>query len=312
MEATPSDSRREAFVNLLCRNRTRLFGYIHSLIRNLADADDVFQQTALALWRRFDCYDPSRSFLNWALGVARLEAASWLRTRNHDRLQFSDEITFGLLEAFAEFPDEEISDRQAALSDCVEKLAEKDRRLVMECYLRETDVTSVAARLGRSAPSVHNSLRRIRNILFECIERKLARRKWLDMTDKSRITDRVRQLIDAYLDDRINVAELEELESLLRRDEAVRRYFARYAYTHPIWPSRLRHGRRPGGHSRGFPKHLSHRQHRANCPILRRCDQYGGLSRLRCCLGCSLAEGSSFCSPPSPRRGFNPCRSPTH
>ncbi|MCE9562075.1 MAG: hypothetical protein K8U57_08475 [Planctomycetes bacterium] len=42
---------------------------------------------ALTLWRRFDAYDPARSFLSWALGVARLEAATWLRSRA--RLRFS-------------------------------------------------------------------------------------------------------------------------------------------------------------------------------------------------------------------------------
>jgi len=167
--------RRAIFADHLRRHRSRLFAYIHVLVRNLADADDVFQQTALALWRRFDTYDPSRSFLNWALGVARFEAATWLRTRARDRLRFSDELTLLLLDAVAELPEDEVSDRQAALPGCVDKLTEADRLLLTECYQRETDVASVAARLGRSAQSVHNSLARIRRVLFECIERTLAR-----------------------------------------------------------------------------------------------------------------------------------------
>jgi len=141
----------------------------------LADADDVFQLTALALWRRFDTYDPSRSFLNWALGVARFEAATWLRTRDRDRLRFSDELTLLLLDAVAELPEDEVSDRQVALPGCVDKLTETDRLLLTECYQRETDVASIAVRLGRSAQSVHNSLARIRRALHDCIERSIAR-----------------------------------------------------------------------------------------------------------------------------------------
>jgi RNA polymerase sigma-70 factor (ECF subfamily) len=175
MEVKPPENQRDQFAEQLHQNRTRLFGYIYTLVRNLSDADDVFQQTSLALWRRYDTYDPSRSFLNWALGVARLEAATWLRKRARDRLRFSDEITELLLQAFSELPDAEGSDRQAALPGCVDKLPEADRGLLIECYQRESDVASVAARLGRSAQSVHNSLRRIRRMLFECVERSLAR-----------------------------------------------------------------------------------------------------------------------------------------
>jgi RNA polymerase sigma-70 factor (ECF subfamily) len=175
MEGKPTENRRERFAGHLHQNRTRIFGYIHTLVRNLADADDVFQQTALALWRRFDAYDPSRSFLHWALGVARLEAATWLRKRARDRLRFSDDLTAILLDAFAALPEAEVSDRQAALPGCVDKLSEADRGLLIDCYQRDSDVASVAARLGRSASSVHNSLRRIRGLLFDCIERKLTR-----------------------------------------------------------------------------------------------------------------------------------------
>ncbi|MBA4189102.1 MAG: hypothetical protein C0467_13980 [Planctomycetaceae bacterium] len=167
--------RRDLFAEHLRRNRSRLFAYVHTLVRNLADADDVFQQTALALWRRFDTYDPTRSFLNWALGVARLEAATWLRSHARDRLRFSDDLTAILLEAFAAVPDAETSDRQDALPGCMDKLPDADRLLLTECYQNGSDVAAVAARLGRSAQSVHNSLARIRRVLHECIERATAR-----------------------------------------------------------------------------------------------------------------------------------------
>ncbi|WP_439630065.1 sigma-70 family RNA polymerase sigma factor [Gemmata sp.] len=174
MPETEAPDRRALFADHLLRHRGRLFAYVHALVRNLADADDVFQLTALALWRRFDAYDPSRSFLNWALGVARLEAASWLRARARDRLRFSDDLTAVLLEAFAALPDE-TSSRQDALPKCVDKLPEPDRELLTECYHRGADVAAVAARLGRSASSVHNSLARVRRALHDCIERAVAR-----------------------------------------------------------------------------------------------------------------------------------------
>ncbi len=165
----------DEFARLLRQSRGRLFAYVHALVGNLADADDVFQQTALVLFRKFDAYDPSRDFLRWACGVARLEAAEFLRARGRDRLRFSDPVALALLEAFADVPAADETDRQAALPGCVDKLAEADRRLLAECYAPGADVAEVAARSGRPPRSVYNSLRRIRRALFECVERAVAR-----------------------------------------------------------------------------------------------------------------------------------------
>jgi RNA polymerase sigma-70 factor (ECF subfamily) len=174
-ESEREKHRRELFAEYLRQNRGRLFGYVHAIVRNLADTDDVFQLTTLALWKRFDSFDATRGFLPWACGVARLEAATWLRKRARDRLCFSDDLTNLLIDAFAGIDAAEIDDRHAALPHCLDKLPEADRRLVAECYDRDTEVATVADRMGRSPPSVHNTLRRIRRILFESIERAVAR-----------------------------------------------------------------------------------------------------------------------------------------
>jgi len=52
------------------------------------------------------------------------------------------------------------------------------------------------------------------------------------MSDDPTISDRLRALVDAYLDGTIDTADLTELELLLRADGAARAYFARYAQTH--------------------------------------------------------------------------------
>ena len=50
------------FAEYLSQNQTRLYGYIHSLVRDLNDADDLFQQTTLILWRKFGEFDRRLSF----------------------------------------------------------------------------------------------------------------------------------------------------------------------------------------------------------------------------------------------------------
>jgi RNA polymerase sigma-70 factor (ECF subfamily) len=176
-ERTNDQERRKAdFAEQLREAQSRLFGYIHSLVRDLDDADDLFQQTTLILWNKFGEFDRTRSFLSWACGVARLEVCNFLRSRGRQRLYFSDDLNLLLAEAQDELTYDETEERRIALAGCVEKLRQRDRQLLDECYGHEEGVRQVAGRHGRSSHSVHNSLRRIRRSLFECIRRTLDQR----------------------------------------------------------------------------------------------------------------------------------------
>jgi RNA polymerase sigma-70 factor (ECF subfamily) len=163
------------FAELLRASQSRLYGYIHSLVRDLNDADDLFQQTTLILWKKFAEFDREASFFSWACGIARFEVVNFLRARGRQRLYFSDELTLQLIEAQAELDDDEAEDRREALAACVDALRERDRDLLVACYYKgPSTIPEVAQRSGRSPHSVYNSLRRIRRALFECIGRRLA------------------------------------------------------------------------------------------------------------------------------------------
>src|SRR2546422_8450823 len=96
------------FAQFLRQNQSRLYGYVHCLVRDLNDADDLFQQTTLILWKKFAEFDRRGSFFAWACGVARLEVANFLRSRARHRLYFSDELNLLLVEAQAEMTNDEL------------------------------------------------------------------------------------------------------------------------------------------------------------------------------------------------------------
>ncbi len=54
------------------------FRYVAALVPNVADAEDIVQQTALALWEKFDAYDPSQPFTPWAWRFALNKTKHWL------------------------------------------------------------------------------------------------------------------------------------------------------------------------------------------------------------------------------------------
>jgi RNA polymerase sigma-70 factor (ECF subfamily) len=171
MHAAEGQHWKATFAELLRKSQSRLYGYIHSLVRDLNDADDLFQQTTLILWKKFGEFDRMRSFFAWACGIARLEVANFLRGRGRQRLYFCDDLNLLLIEAQEEMTNDELEDRREALAKCVEKLRERDRDLINECYGASSGIHEAADRRGRSPQSVYNSLRRIRRSLFECIGR---------------------------------------------------------------------------------------------------------------------------------------------
>jgi RNA polymerase sigma-70 factor (ECF subfamily) len=174
LSEVPEHELKMEYADLLQQNQGQLFSYIHSLVRDLDDADDLFQQTSIVLWRQFRNYDRTRRFLPWACGVARLEVANFLRSRSRKRLYFSDELSLLLIDTQDKIEIDSFEDRREALSECVEKLRPRDRELLDECYGNSSGIGEAAVRRGRIPQSVHNSLRRIRRSLFECIHRTIS------------------------------------------------------------------------------------------------------------------------------------------
>ena len=144
------------------------------MVRDLDDAEDLFQQTSLVLWDKYDQFDPARSFIGWACGVARLEVLKYLRARGRHQLYLTDEINLLLIESHAEIESEGLDERRRALAECRQKLRRRDQELLEACYGGSARIPEIAQRWGRSTQSIHNSLRRIRRNLFRCVVRLLA------------------------------------------------------------------------------------------------------------------------------------------
>ncbi len=163
------------FTELLEKIERQLFGYIFALVRNLGDAQDVYQQTCLVLWERFNDFAGKSEFGTWACAIARNKIFDLRKRRQREIARFSTEFEEHIAALQINMPEQVIEDRRAALHECLGKLPEYQRDLVRDCYGTERTVSQVALQLGRQPQSVHNTLRRLRVKLLECIDRTIAR-----------------------------------------------------------------------------------------------------------------------------------------
>ena len=175
MNEEPQNS-DEAFLHLFTQYHKRIQGYIFALLHGREGAEDVFQSTTLALWRKFDQFDPDGDFFAWACGFAYLEVRNYFRKASRDRLRFSDT----LLETLADerLQREQLSRRRsAALEQCIKKLPERDRELVDQAYGGRQTIKELATQLGRAVQTLYNRLNFIRRTLFDCVGKELHERE---------------------------------------------------------------------------------------------------------------------------------------
>ena len=161
------------FVRLLLQHQDTLLRYILPLVGHLDDAQDVLQQTALALWQKFDQYDPERPFLPWAKRFAHNEVL--MHHRKQRRYTF---LTEELIQTLSERQGEqelEAEQRRSALQACLDSLPKADRQLLTERYAEAgMTVQQLAATTGQTPNVLYKALARIRRILLDCVGRKLA------------------------------------------------------------------------------------------------------------------------------------------
>lgn len=169
-----SDDRVLQFSELLQESRSRVFGFIYALVLNLADTEDLFQQTATLLWEKFDEFKPGTDFTSWALRVARFKAANFMRSRYRERKRFSNSAIEEIYLASVASADVSRQERLDALKGCMAKLNDLDRKLMFRCYSGDMRIKEIAEEEGKTPNSLYAALHRIRLLLMECVQRTLA------------------------------------------------------------------------------------------------------------------------------------------
>lgn len=169
-----SDDRILEFSELLQKSRSRVFGFIYAIVLNLADTEDLFQQTASLLWEKFDQYEPETDFTSWALRIARYKSANFMRSRYRERKRFNNAVIENLYTASVNSTDVTHQERLDALKECMNKLSDTDRDLVHRCYSSGLRIKEIALVEGKTANAVYATLHRIRRALLTCVKRTLA------------------------------------------------------------------------------------------------------------------------------------------
>ena len=160
---------QQRFLSLFLRSEREIFRYVAALVPSVSDAEDIVQQAAIALWEKFDAYDPAQPFTPWACRFALNKARQWIEQRQ----RWKTLLDHGLAEELAQRRQElqpEFERRLKHLEACLDKLPTDQRSLVEAYYYERTGIESLAGSTGRSAAALYKTLQRIRQALQLCVE----------------------------------------------------------------------------------------------------------------------------------------------
>src|SRR5512142_177981 len=144
------DGAQQRFLSLFLRSEREIFRYVAALVPNVTDAEDIVQQTALALWEKFELYDPAQPFTPWACRFALNKARQWIERRQ----RWQALLAGGLAEELARRREEiqpALERRLVHLEKCLGKLPGEQRALVHGYYYRRTGIEALAGESKRTA-----------------------------------------------------------------------------------------------------------------------------------------------------------------
>lgn len=171
-----SEQNSERFLELFVLHQEDLKRYIISIHPHRNEIDDLLQNTALALMRKFDAYDPNLPFLNWAFRFAYYEVL-----KHREKFAKRMQLCKATLELLAEESQEDKSFSQArkrALDRCLENIKPEWKALLELRYEKGMKVVDIANELGQPIKKCYKSFEAMRNQLTKCSRQRLNEEGW--------------------------------------------------------------------------------------------------------------------------------------
>jgi RNA polymerase sigma-70 factor, ECF subfamily len=167
---TPQEA--ETFAALWTAAQAAIAAFLRTFVRRRDESDELLQRTAMTLVRKYHEYDCQRSFVAWAIGVAKMELLAYRRERASDRHVFDGVLVEKIAESHMRLADGR-SPVHELLVQCVEELDGRALEAIRLKYGKQMKTLQVAESLDLSYGAARMLLTRARTVLRQCVEKHL-------------------------------------------------------------------------------------------------------------------------------------------
>ncbi len=164
---------REAVVEGLLANRSKLLAYIWSLLRDYHATEDIFEEVVLLAMKNASKIEDQDHLLAWARRTARFRGIDHLRRETRQPTLLADDILDALEGSWSRIDPLPNRDRVDALRHCYEQLTPRSQKIVSLRYGQGLCGKEVAEVLRQNVHTIYVALGRIYQSLEDCMRRKL-------------------------------------------------------------------------------------------------------------------------------------------
>ena len=167
-QETPADEMVAAVVKL----QTMIQAHAYSILRDFHLAEDVYQEVATIIMKRWDEIPHDRELIYWTRETTRRKSLEAVRKRQRTPMLLEEDVLMAVAEEFGQEEEEPERHHQLmnTLNRCVSQL-QGVARTVLDARFGETPAPSceeIAERMGRSVQAVYGILKRARIALLKC------------------------------------------------------------------------------------------------------------------------------------------------
>lgn len=142
---------------------------IVAMVQDFDLAEELFQETVVEVLKSEDKFDPSRSFVPWACGVAKNVVQRHWRNQKRIPANGVNEMLVELASIAVEGDDEVWRGERIALRRCFQKLTPHMQRLLILRYGQNVKGKALASQASIRVGSIRTTLSRLRCQLRQCI-----------------------------------------------------------------------------------------------------------------------------------------------
>jgi len=147
-----------AFEQLYARHSVALFNYLLRLVRRSEIAEEILQETFIAVWQQAALFEGRSAVKTWIFRIGHHKAVSWLR-RNQKHLNLDENILLEKKSAFRENADLRAWEETDALRQALDLLSPKHRSVVELAYGQGMTYKEIAWVLGCPVGTVKSRMK---------------------------------------------------------------------------------------------------------------------------------------------------------
>jgi RNA polymerase sigma-70 factor, ECF subfamily len=171
---------QSAFATLYERYFERVYHFAYARLRNRADAEEVAQETFVAVFQSIEAYAGRSALLSWIYGIAKNTVNNHLRRCKAQelRLERAEEDLVRNAQSFeTSSPEEQVHFRRctdAALRS-LGSVAEWQAEVFALRHFENLSIQDIADRMCRSNDAIRSSLYRVKRLIVESVDPGYAR-----------------------------------------------------------------------------------------------------------------------------------------